>query len=68
MKQMKTRRVLGMAIAITMVLLAVSAVPAMACSLELQEPIDINRTTEGHEGRTNFKFFCSVYNYQIRYQ
>jgi hypothetical protein len=39
MKEMKTRRVLGVAIAM-MVLLAVSAVPAMACPCEQQEPID----------------------------
>lgn len=41
MKEMETRSVLGVAIAITMVLLAVSAVPAMACPCESQEPIDV---------------------------
>lgn len=39
MEQMKTRRILGVAITM-MVLLAVSTVPAMACPCESQEPID----------------------------
>ncbi|MEA1877312.1 MAG: hypothetical protein U9N86_10650 [Bacteroidota bacterium] len=39
MKEMKVRRILGVAIAM-MVLLAVSAVPAIACPCEQQEPID----------------------------